>query len=165
MQSLNFNYQVGQTAPSNQTITITSSGAPLNYQVAVNTTSCTGFLKATPSSGTTFGNQNQNQVVVSVNPQGITPQVCSGNVTLTVPGSTAAPLVIPVTFNVSNSALLSVSQSAISIVAVAGAAATMKTVSVTSQQRFGAGVLRHGFHKSRGLAMAFGYSECRQYAQ
>ena len=89
MPSLNFNYQVGQTAPSNQTITVTSSGAPLNYQVAVNTTSCTGFLKATPSSGSTFGNQNQNQVVVSVNPQGITPQVCSGNVTLTVPGSTA----------------------------------------------------------------------------
>jgi trimeric autotransporter adhesin len=89
-------------------------------------------LKATPSSGTTFGNQNQNQVVVSVNPQGITPQVCSGNVTLTVPGSTAAPLVIPVTFNVSNNALLSVSQSAINVVAVAGAAATMKTVSVTA---------------------------------
>lgn len=130
--SLSFNYQVGQTAPSNQTVTITSSGAPLNYQVAVNTTSCAGFLKATPSSGTTFGNQNQNQVVVSVNPQGITPQVCSGNVTLTVPGSTAAPLVIPVTFNVSNNALLSVSQSAINVVAVAGAAATMKTVSVTA---------------------------------
>ena len=54
LQSLNFNYQIGQTAPSNQTITVTSSGAPLNYQVAVNTTSCTGFLTATPSSGTTY---------------------------------------------------------------------------------------------------------------
>ena len=131
-QSLNFNYEVGQTAPSNQTVTITSSGAPLNYQVAANTTNCAGFLTATPTSGSTFGNQNQTQVVVSVKPQGITPQVCSGNVTLTVPGSTAAPLVIPVTFNVSNSALLSVSQSAISVVAVAGAGATIKTISVTS---------------------------------
>jgi trimeric autotransporter adhesin len=130
VQSLNFNYQVGQTAPSNQTITITSSGAPLNYQVAVNATSCSGFLKATPSNGSTFGNQNQ--VVVSVNPQGIAPQVCSGNVTLTVPGSTAAPLVIPVTFNVSTNALLSVSQSAINITTLAGSAATTQTVSVTS---------------------------------
>jgi uncharacterized protein (TIGR03437 family) len=131
VQSLNFNYQVGQTPPPNQTVTVTSSGAPLNYQVAVNTTSCTGFLKATPTTGSTFGNQNQ--VVVSVNPQGITPQVCSGNVTLTVPGSTAAPLVIPVTFNVSNNALLSVSQSAINVTAIAGAtAATVQTISVTS---------------------------------
>jgi uncharacterized protein (TIGR03437 family) len=130
LQSLNFNYQTGQAAPSNQTITVTSSAAPLNYQVSVNTTNCTGFLTATPASGSTFGNQDQ--VVVSVNPQGITPQVCSGNVTLTVPGSTVAPLVIPVTLNVSNNALLSVGQAAINLTVVAGAAATMQTVSVTS---------------------------------
>jgi uncharacterized protein (TIGR03437 family) len=130
LQSLNFNYQVGQAAPSNQTITITSSGAPLNYQVSVNATSCSGFLKATPSNGGTFGNQDQ--VVVSVNPTGLAPQVCSGNVTLTVPGSTASPLVIPVTFDVSTNALLSVSQSAINVITVAGAAAGTQTVSVTS---------------------------------
>lgn len=131
VQSLNFNYQVGQTAPSNQTFTVASSGAPLNYQVAVNTTSCPGFLSATPSSGGTL-NSTQNQVVVSVNPQGIAPQVCSGNLTLTVPGSTAAPLVIPVTFNVSSSALLNVSQGAINLTVLAGSAATMQTISVTS---------------------------------
>lgn len=130
VQSLNFNYQVGQTAPSNQAITITSSGAPLNYQVSTTTSNCTGFLKATPASGSTFGGQNL--VVVSVNIQGITPQVCSGNVTLTVPGSTAAPLVIPVTLNVSNTPLLNVSQPAINVVALAGAAPTIQTVSVTS---------------------------------
>ncbi|HTB18007.1 MAG TPA: hypothetical protein VK708_07805, partial [Bryobacteraceae bacterium] len=131
VQALNFNYQVGQTAPSNQTFTVTSSGAPLNYQVAVNTTSCTGFLKATPATGSTFGNQNQ--VVVSVNPQGINPQVCSGNITLTVPGSTAAPLVIPVTFNVSTNAVLSVSQSAINVTAIAGGVVPgVQTISVTS---------------------------------
>ena len=130
VQSLNFNYQAGQTAPPSQTVTVTSSGAPLNYQVAVNTTSCTGFLKATPANGSTFGNQNQ--VIVSVIPGSISPQVCSGNVTLTVPGSTAAPLVIPVTFNVSSNALLSVSVPAINITALAGASATAQTVSVTS---------------------------------
>jgi len=130
VQSLNFNYQVGQTAPSNQPITITSSGAPLNYQVSIATTNCVGFLKATPASGSTFGSQNL--VVVSVNTQGITPQVCSGNVTLSVPGSTAAPLVIPVTLDVSNTPLLNVSQPAINVVALAGAAPTIETVAVTS---------------------------------
>ena len=131
VQSLNFNAQIGQTAPSSQAITISSSGAPLNYQVAVSTTSCTGFLAATPSSGSTFGNQNQ--VVVSVKTSGITPQVCSGNVTLSVPGSTSAALVIPVTLNVSNSALLSVSQPSINVTAIAGTSTgSPQTVSVTS---------------------------------
>lgn len=130
VQSLNFNYQIGWTAPSNQTITLTSSGAPLNYQVAANTTSCAGFLTVTPANGSTFGSQNQ--VIVSVHPQGITAQVCNGNVTLTVPGSTAAPLVIPVTLNVSSSALLDVSQSAINVTAITGSAAATQTVSVTS---------------------------------
>jgi uncharacterized protein (TIGR03437 family) len=129
-QSLNFNYQVGQTAPSNQTLTIASSGAPLNYQVSANTTNCAGFLKATPASGSTFGSQNL--VVVSVTPQGIPTQLCSGNVTLTPIGSTAAPLVIPVTLNVSTTPLLNVSQPAINVTALAGAAATIQTVSVTS---------------------------------
>lgn len=137
VQSLNFNYQVGQTAPSNQTFTVTSSGAPLNYQVAVNTTSCPGFLSATPSTGSTFSTQNLNQVVVTVTPQGISPQVCNGSVTLTVPGSTAAPLVIPVTLNVSNTALLNVSQAAINVTAIAGASATTQTVSVTSTNNTG----------------------------
>jgi uncharacterized protein (TIGR03437 family) len=134
-QSLNFNYQSGQTAPSSQTITITSNGVPLNYQVAVSTTSCPGFLTATPANGSTYGTQgsNVNQVVVSVNPQGISPQVCSGSVTLSVPGSTATPLVIPVTLNVSSTALLNVSQSAISVTAVVGSSsAAMQTISVTS---------------------------------
>ena len=137
VQSLNFNYQIGEAEPSNQTITVTSSGAPLNYQVAANTTSCSGFLSATPSSGSTFSPPpaNQNQVVASVNPNGITaPKVCSGNVTLTVPGSTAPPLVVPVTFNVSSTALLSVGQSSINATAIAGTVAPLPvyTVSVTS---------------------------------
>lgn len=129
-QALNFNYQVGQTAPPSQTLTITSSGAPLNYQVAATTTNCPGFLSASSQTGSTYGTQNQ--VVVSVNPQNITPQVCNGDVTLTIPGSTAAPLVIPVTLNVSSSPLLSVSVSAINVVVLAGSGAMTQTVSVTT---------------------------------
>jgi len=130
LQSLNFNYQIGETAPQNQIITLTSSGAPLNYQAFSSTSNCAGFLKVTPASGSTFGTQNQ--VVVSVNPQGISPQVCSGNITLTVPGSSAAPLVIPVTFNLSNTPLLNVSQPSVNVIAVAGAAPLTQTISLTS---------------------------------
>ena len=132
--SLSFNYQVGQTAPSPQTITVLSTGAPLNYQVAVNASSCAGFLSASPSTGSSFSPppQTLNTVTVSVNVAGLTPQVCSGNITLTVPGSTVPPLVIPVTLNVSNTALLNVGQPSINVIALSGAAATTQTISVSS---------------------------------
>ena len=129
--SLNFNYQVGQPAPSAQTITVNSTGAPLSFLVTASSGSnCQGFLSATPASGLTFGNQNQ--VVVSVNTTGLTPQLCNGNVTLSVPNSTTPSLVIPVTLDVSNTALLNVGQQAINVSALVGAPATTQTVSVTS---------------------------------
>jgi uncharacterized protein (TIGR03437 family) len=130
VQSLNFNYEIGKTAAPSQTITLTSTGAPLNYQVAVNITSCPGFLAVTPSNGSTFGPQNQ--VVASVNIAGLTPKTCSGNITLTVPGSTTPPLVIPVTLNVSDTALLNVSKASINLTVLPGAVAATQTVSVTS---------------------------------
>ena len=132
--SLNFNYQIGQTVPSPQTITVSSTGAPLTYSVAVNATSCAGFLSAAQSSGSTFSPPPQvlNQVVVSVNTTGLTPGVCSGNVTLSVPGSSTPPLVIPVTLNVSNTALLNVGQPSINVTTLVGAAATTQTVSLSS---------------------------------
>ena len=129
--SLNFNFEVGKGAPQSQTFTVSSTGAPLNYQVSAITTNCGGFLSATPANGITYGNQNQ--VVVSVDTTGLTTsQVCNGTISLTVPGSSNAPLVVPVTMNVSTTPLLNVSQSAISVTALVGAAATQQAVSVTS---------------------------------
>jgi len=129
--SLNFNFQVSQSTPQNQTLTIGATGAPLNFQVATATSSCSNFLSATPATGNTFGNQNQ--VVVSVNTTGLTTaQVCNGTITLTVPGSSAPPLVIPVTMNVSTTALLNVSQASINVTALQGGGATQQAVSVTS---------------------------------
>jgi uncharacterized protein (TIGR03437 family) len=129
--ALNFNYQIGQTAPQSQTLTVSSSGAPLNYQVSTTTANCSGFLTATPANGSTYGSQNQ--IVVSVGTTGlVTPQVCSGNVVLSVPG-TSTSLQIPVSLNVSNTALLNVSQGVISVTALAGSTAvTQQTISVTS---------------------------------
>ncbi len=136
--SLNFYFQVGQGAPPSQTFTVSSTGAPLNFQVSTSTSTCPGFLSASTnggSNGSTFGNQNL--VVVSANVTGLTPQVCSGSVTLTVPGSTSPQLVIPVSMNVSASSLLVLSPNAINVTTLVGAASTTQTVSVTSTDNTG----------------------------
>ncbi len=133
VDSLTFNFEVGHTPPPNQTFTVSSTGAPLNFQLDVDTSNCPGFLSATVNGGTTgetFGNQNQ--VVVSVNTTGLTPKVCSGHITLSVPNSSTPALDIPVTLNVSDKALLEVSTNSINLSLLAGAAATTQTVAVTS---------------------------------
>ncbi|HYL78712.1 MAG TPA: hypothetical protein VEU96_31265, partial [Bryobacteraceae bacterium] len=138
VSSLNFYDQVGQAAPPSQTFTVASTGAPLNFQVSTSTSTCPGFLSASTnggSNGSTYGNQNL--VVVSVSAAGLTPQVCSGSVTLTVPGSTSPPLVIPVSMNVSASSLLVLSPNAINVTTLVGATSTTQTVSVTSTDNTG----------------------------
>ncbi len=133
-QSVNFNYQVGQATPPNQTITVTSNGAPLAYNVAATTTNCAGFLTATPASGNTgYQSGQQSQVVVGVTTTGLTTsQTCTGSVMLTVPGSTAAPVTLPVMLNVSTTPLINVSPAVINITALPGAALAKQTVSLTS---------------------------------
>ena len=71
--------------------------------------------------------------MVSVNTTGlVAPQVCSGTVSLSVPGTSISSQ-IPVTLNVSNSALLNVGQAAINVTALAGStSAIQQTISVTS---------------------------------
>ena len=129
--SLNFNFEIGQAQPPSQTVTLSSTGAPLNFQAAATTTNCSGFLSVLPANGSTFGNQNQ--VVVSVATIGLTTsQVCNGSIVLTVPGSASAPLVIPVTMNVSTTALLNVGLPSINMTALVGAGPTQQAVSVTS---------------------------------
>ena len=135
VSSLHFSYEIGQAVPQQQSFTVSSSGAPVNFQVAANTSNCSGFLSAAvngTAGGLTYGSQNV--VVVSVNTTGIAPQTCSGNLTLTVPGTTTPALVIPVTLNVSTTALLNVSVPAINVTALVGAAASTQTVSVTSTE-------------------------------
>jgi uncharacterized protein (TIGR03437 family) len=131
--SLSFFDQVGQASPPSQTFTVGSTGGPLNFQVSTTTSTCPGFLSSSANGGTTgstFGNQNL--VVVSVNPAAITPQLCSGNVTISVPGSTTPPLVIPVQMFFSTGALLVLSPNAINVTTLIGAASTTQQVSVTT---------------------------------
>ncbi len=132
--SLTFNYQIGQTSPSTQSLLVNSTGAPLNFMVAANATSCPNFLTASAFnnlSGFTLGNQNQ--VVVSVNTTGLTTaQTCTGTLTLTVPNSSSPALVVPVTLNVSTTPLLNVSVPSINVTALAGSAPTTQFIALTS---------------------------------
>ena len=132
-QAVTFNYQIGRSTPASQTVTLSSAGAPLGFTVSTSTSNCSGFLSASPGSGTTSIQSGQpTQVVLSVNTAGLTtPQTCSGTVTLSVPGN--APQTIPVTLNVSNTPLLNVSPAVINVTANAGSSSsTLQTISLTS---------------------------------
>ena len=129
--SLTFNYEIGQTQPAPQTINISSSGAPLSFNVATSVTStapaCANFLSATPPSANTPG-----IVIVSVNTTGLAAGSCAGNVNITSANAGNSPLNIPVTLNVSNSALLNVSPSSITVTTQQGTNAANIAVPLTS---------------------------------
>lgn len=129
-----FNFQIGHASPASQVITLTSTGGPLNYKVGATSTNCNSFLLATPSSGITATQTGQaSTVMLSVNTSGLTmPQTCTGTVTISVPGSGAPSLSLPVTLNVSNTPLINLSPAAIKVTAVAGAAATSQIIALTS---------------------------------
>ena len=133
-ESLIFNYEIGKTAPPNQTITVSSTASPLNFNISVSTTNCSGFLTATGNNGANGVTYlAQNQVIASVNVTGLTtPKVCNGTITLSVPNSTTPALSIPVTLNVSDKALLDVSTNTINLTLLPGAAASTQNVALTS---------------------------------
>lgn len=116
--ALTFSYQTGQTAPGPQVLTVTSSGAPLAFNVAVNAGSNSncpaGWLSVNQTSGNTGATGSQLQI--SVNPTGVTspPQACTGTISIT---STGAPntVQIPVTLIVSSTPVIVVNPPSISL--------------------------------------------------
>ena len=134
LESLTFNYEIGKTAPTNQTIAVSSTASPLNFNVSVSTSNCPGFLTASGSNGVNGVTYlDENQVVASVNVSGLTTaKVCNGAITLSVPNSATPALSIPVTLNVSNTALLDVSTNTINLTLLPGALADTQNVALTS---------------------------------
>ncbi len=126
--SLNFNYQTSKLVPAIQTISVASSGAPLNFTVSTKSNNCGGsFLSASPASGSTPGN-----IAVAINTTLVTVGTCKGTLTITAPDAGNSPLMIPVTLNVSNSPLLNVSPAAINLTAQTGTNPANQTISLTS---------------------------------
>ncbi len=94
--SLAFTFQTGSTTPSAQPLNITSTGGPALVTVAVATTSGGNWLSVNPATGTTPFNTS-----VSANPANLPAGLYNGTVTITSPGLTNSPLVIPATLTVS----------------------------------------------------------------
>ncbi len=94
--SLSFTYQTGGATPANQTISVSATPATaVNFTTTVTMTSGSGWLTATPASGTTAGT-----VTVSVTPASLAAGTYNGTVTITAAGASGSPISIPVTLTV-----------------------------------------------------------------
>ncbi len=133
-----FPYQVGQAAPGQQIIGLTSStGAPLNYTVVAAETAC-GGTSWLATSGATAGTTNSSFNVAVTNLSSLATGTCTGTLTVTATnpatGNPAvnSPLVIPVTLYVSNDPLLVVTPSSLSFSLPVGGSTATQQLAVTS---------------------------------
>jgi hypothetical protein len=125
--SLNFTFQQGGTTPAAQNISVSSSGAALNYTVAAAATGGT-WLSATPASGTTPGT-----VSVAVNPTGLAAGTYNGTVTITSAGATGSPQTTNVSLVVSAAPTLSATPATLSFsYQIGGTTPATQPISVSS---------------------------------
>jgi uncharacterized protein (TIGR03437 family) len=119
--SLTFSQIAGGTAPSPQTVQL-SSTTPTNFTAASNQT----WLLVTPASGTS----NTTNLSISINATGLGAGVYHGTVTVT---GGASPVSIPVTLTVTTAAAITASPTSLSFVQVlTGNAPASQTISVTA---------------------------------
>ena len=106
-----FSWQTTQAPPVSQLVELFTAGQPSTFSLATSTTTASNCPSGWLGANTTSVNTQNAIVTVSVNTTGMTPGVCPGTVTVTYPAGspTAQTLQIPVTVNVSNSALLNIS--------------------------------------------------------
>ena len=125
--TLSFAYQIGGTTPPTQPISVSSSGAALNYTVSAAATGGT-WLSATPASGTTPGS-----VSVAVNPTGLAAGTFNGTVTITSAGATGSPQTVSVSLVVSAPPTLSATPTTLSFgYQIGGATPATQPISVSS---------------------------------
>jgi uncharacterized protein (TIGR03437 family) len=100
ISGLTYNYELGQSLPGPQTVSVGSSGAALPFGVGSNqnTTSnnVTWLLMGAPGATTTPASFS-----VAVSPTGMAPGQYTGSITLTTPGG-GNQVTIPVTLNITN---------------------------------------------------------------
>lgn len=107
--ALSLNWQIGQTAPPNPSITLSSTGGPLQFNASTTSSTCGNFLSVSPTSGSTLTASGQNGTPLQVSIAGVTgqtsPTTCQGDILISSPSSTAS-LDIKVTVNVVNTAVI-----------------------------------------------------------
>lgn len=124
--TLTFTQPFGGTAPTAQTVNVTSSGAALNYTVAANSNSSVNWLSVTPASGSTPGT-----ISISVDGSKLNPGAYTGIVTVTSPGAAGSPAMIQVNFTVTPGTI-SAPNTALNFTQVAGGSApAAQTVAVS----------------------------------
>ncbi len=94
--ALSFNYQLGGTAPSSQSLNVSSGGTPLNFTTAASTASGGSWLSVTPSGGDT----TPATLSVSVATAGLAAGTYSGTITVAAPQAANSPQVVNVTYTV-----------------------------------------------------------------
>jgi uncharacterized protein (TIGR03437 family) len=106
-----FAWETSQPAPQPQVVELLTQGQAVAFLLTTSVTTSagcpSGWLSATSTSTSTQGAT----ITVSANVTGMTPGVCPGSVTVSYPASSLTPqmLSIPVTINISNTALLNIS--------------------------------------------------------
>ncbi len=107
--ALSFNYQVGGTNNQvQQTVSLASTGNPLNFGVTFTTSSGGPWLVVNPTGGVT-----PSALTVGVQPASLSPGTYQGTITVMAPGASAPSQNISVTLTVSVNPLLSLSPNAL----------------------------------------------------
>jgi uncharacterized protein (TIGR03437 family) len=123
--AVNFQFQAGGTNPPPQMVVISNFGPSLALGVSV---SSAPWLTATPASGA-----SPTAILLSVDPGTLSPGTYNANVQVTGTGATNSPLTIPVTLQITNTAVLRVSRSNVTIFGQpGGSSALSQTVTVSS---------------------------------
>lgn len=126
-----FNFQTSQSPPPAQTFQVYSSGPTVTYKVTAATNNCgANWLAVSPTTGT---NSPETTISVSVDGTGLTPpQTCTGTITVSSADATNS-VAIPVTFNVSSTALLNAAPSILTFTAsTANPTPAIQTISLTT---------------------------------
>ncbi|MGB7759305.1 MAG: hypothetical protein WBL61_05720 [Bryobacteraceae bacterium] len=137
--SLTFAAQVGSSAPSSQSLTVSSNPAGTAFSAVVNITSPTGgnWLSITPSGSLT----TNATLTVSVNQSGLAPGTYGANISLTANGASQS---VPVNLVVSSTGItggnIVVSASALGFSAVSGGSAPAPQTLTVSSAAGSAGV-------------------------
>ena len=134
--SLVFNYQTTQAQPPAQVISVTSGNTPLGFTVSATTSNNVAWLLVgQPSAASTPAT-----FTVAVSPSGLAPGTYTGTVIITAPGVSnpnpapgcSGTVCVPVTLNVSNTALLSANPTSITFAAQLGNSPNPQNVIVNS---------------------------------
>ncbi len=126
--ALAFAFQTGQAGPASQSITVTSTGAPVSMAIAAGTASGGSWLSTSVATATTPA-----AFTVLVAPAGLSAGTYTGSITLTADGAGNSPLTIGVTLVVSSTALLVVSPGALVFDVTAGSGGSaVRNVALTS---------------------------------